>query len=50
MHIVVIVKKHDICMDLDMVNAKKENFKLQFITNFNGTGINLGFTDTYSKS
>ena len=29
MHIVIIVKKQDICMDLDMVNAKKENLKLQ---------------------
>ena len=31
MHIVIIVKKQGICMDLDMVNAKKENLKLQLL-------------------
>ena len=27
MHIVIIVKKQDICMDIDMVNVMNKNYK-----------------------
>ena len=30
MRIVIIVKKQDICMDLDMVNVMNENYKSMF--------------------
>ena len=30
MHIVITVKKYDICMDLDMVNVMNENYKSMF--------------------
>ena len=30
MRIVIIVKKQDICMDLDMVNLMNENYKSMF--------------------
>ena len=30
MHIVIIVKKQDMCMNLDMVNVMNENYKSMF--------------------